>query len=194
VGLSLEMRKASGAKKLESLRRKRGAATLDDDGTAFVLLTKQIAEVENDIAAIDQARREADEESRRRRLADEPRRCAEEHKRRLAEVEGIEAERLAAVSEAEKAARATVAALQRAQSAAAKLNSTCPNTAIKEPNHSMRLSERLTAVLLPLTTSSGYFGHLSLAAGMHARLAPDHDWVRGEREQFAGMLEVLRRG
>src|SRR5262245_12770699 len=146
------MRVSAANKKLESLRRKRGAAVVDEDGAQFLVLSKQIADVEKDIAAIDQAIAEADQEAARRRAADAPRLAAEAHRRGLAEVESIEKERLAAVAEAEAAARAMVTALQRAQAAAAKLNARCPQTSINEPNFSMRMSERLTATLRPLTT------------------------------------------
>jgi hypothetical protein len=193
MSLSLEMRRSAGTKKLEALKRRRGVATVDDAAGQFVILSKQIVEVESDIAAIDQARAEADAEAARRRAADEPRRRKEAHERRLAEVEGLETERLAAVAEAEAAAKAMVVALTRAQAAAKRLDKTCPETLVREPNHSMRLSERLASALLPLASGSGFWGHLSLGPAMHAHLAPDHNWVAGERVQFAGILEMLRR-
>jgi hypothetical protein len=64
---------------------------------------------------------------------------------------------------------------------------------VREPNFSIRMSERVASMLLPLAGGGDFWGYLSLAPAQHAHLAPDHDWVRGEAEQFAGMLEMLRR-
>src|SRR6266511_803148 len=110
MGLSLEMRKSATTKKLESLRRKRGAAVVDEDNGAFAVLSKEIAEVENDLAAIDQALGEGNAESRRRWAADEPRRRAEARARLIADLDAAEKKRLAAVGRAEKAARDLAAA------------------------------------------------------------------------------------
>src|SRR6476661_7548674 len=172
MALSLEMRASAATKKLESLKRKRGVATLDEDGGRFIVLTREILKVEGDLEAIEQAKGEAAEEAARRRAADAPRRRAEARACRLAVVEALETERLAAVADAEKAARALVSALQRAGAAAQKLDLTCSGgtlsgTLLREPNHSMRLSERLASAMPPLASGSGFFGHLNLGPAQH---------------------------
>ena len=74
VGLSLEMRRSSGVKKLESLRAKRGKAVADNDHEAYLILSRSIATTQADMAAIDEAISEAKTEAARREAIEAPKR------------------------------------------------------------------------------------------------------------------------
>jgi len=186
---TLAERRDEALARLDSLRRRRGAAMLDgkmfDDG--------EVIAAEQEIDALAQAEVEAV----RRERDTETARVAEAVAVLTSELAEKEAQRLSAVSRAEKGARELVAGLADAlktanemQELAGRLGKPAP-AKLDAPAMASRLSQRLVAVLPSLPGHRYRFG----AVGWRScwRRVED-DWAAHERIELAQDIAHLTEG
>jgi hypothetical protein len=180
----LNDRRAEAADRLEALRRERGAAFLDE----------QIIAAEQELDALTEAEAEAATRER------EPEAAAWiEDRREQVRVELLdkEAERQAAIMRAEKAARALVAELAEVMTVAAgmrelvrKLGKPVPIN-LDKAAMTVRLSQRLAAVLGSLPGHPGGFGHVAVHSTWRK---PEENWAERERAEMSLDLDRLTKG
>ena len=186
---SIAERRQDALARLETLRRRRGAAVLD--GTPFE--DAEIVEAEHEIDALAQAEVEA---VRRERDA-EAARLAEISESLGTDLGGKEDERLAAIARAENGARELVAGLGAALQAAGdmrglarQLRQAVP-AKLDGPAMVSRLSQRLVAILATLPGHTYRFGAVEWRSCW--RKAED-DWAERERAELAQDIDQLSKG
>jgi hypothetical protein len=186
---TLAERRDDALARLDSLRRRRGAAILDggtfDDG--------KIIAVEQEIDALAQAEVEAV----RRERDEQATRLAAMAATLSAELADKERERLGAIGRAEKGARELVAGLAGAfhaademRALAFRLGKPAP-TKLDSPALASRLSQRLVAILATLPGHRYRFGAVAWRSCW--RKAED-DWVAHERAELSQDIDQLTEG
>lgn len=186
---SISERRQDALARLETLRRRRGAAVLD--GTPFE--DGEIVEAEHEIDALAQAeveavRRERDEEAAR--LAEISRSLGED-------IAGMEEVRLAAIARAEQGARELVAGLGAALEASADMRGLARQLGMPVPAKldgpamASRLSQRLVAILSTLPGHSYRFGAVEWRS---CWCKAEDDWSGHERTELAQDIDQLTKG
>jgi hypothetical protein len=183
-------RRAEAAGRLEALRRERGVALLD--GKPFA--DEEIIAAEQELDALTEAEAEAATREREREAAA----WIEDLRERVrVELMDKEAERQAAVMRAEKAARALVAGLAEVMTVAAEMRELVRKLGKPVPINldkaamTVRLSQRLAAVLGSLPGHPGGFGHVAVHPTWRK---PEENWAERERAELSLDLDKLTKG
>lgn len=174
--------------RIEALKRERGAAKLDGrkfDGSAIETL-------ETELAALN----DADGERARRDRAAAQAEVEEERAKLRSQLATIEQDRLAAIADAEKAARALSESIGRViefsgEMAATlhRLTGTVPME-LHVPAIENRLASRLSAVMRTTKGRSRYrIGHLDWLA---SHFSPETDWREAEQALLEKYLENIK--
>lgn len=186
---SIAGRRQDALARLETLRRRRGAAVLD--GAPFD--DDEIDKAEHEIDALAQAEVEAAHRARDAEVA----RLAEISESLGADIARKEGERLAAIARAEKGARDLVAGLGAALQAAGEIRGLARQRGqavpakLDGPALASRLSQRLVAILATLPDHTYRFGAVEWRSCW--RKAED-EWAAHERAELAQDIDQLTKG